>query len=485
MKILKYIAITLCVILTSTVVSCEKSGDVNTPGGSGSNGANNGSDPTSYTLTTQEQVNNLGSKKQLTSLTIDGSDITSLASLDVQTVNTLIIRNTSIQDLVLPTPTSVLNKFLIESNPYLEKISDLGLTFSSGDIIIENNPVLVDISGFLGLKRHSGKFTVKGNASLGEDKSGESKEYGFNVIKELITNGILSASNVILADNHPNAVTDPTLIGQGSNTSGYYSYTITSDLDALNFEPKGKIIQDLTITGPLVTDEGLGLIAEKIETVNGDVVIDGASIKVTEHLFSYIECLGSITLKNILTYDTANGNNFFNTNGFKDYTEIKGDLILDNVPYLSHWGAGNGFAQIKTIKGDLFVRNCGMQQLAFLSLERVEGNVTFDNNCIEMYYGFWWNLATRLTHIGGNFTLTNNDHVNGLGGYELMEYIGGNVLIKGNGPAVGGIPMESIPGQVGMQLVQSWIDNGVIQPGKTVECYLAGDDTKVTFTPKN
>jgi hypothetical protein len=122
-----------------------------------------------------------------------------------------------------------------------------------------------------------------------------------------------------------------------------------------------------------------------------------------------------------------------------------------------------------------------MQQLAFQSLERVEGNVTFDNNCLETYQGFFWNLATNLTHIGGNLTITNNDHVNGLGGYENLKYIGGNVLIKGNGTAAGGIPEETMPNQVGMQLVRDWIKNGVVQSGKSVECYYAGEDTPVTF----
>lgn len=490
MKIFRYIAISLCVILS--LGACKKDNV-----GTGVNGSNSGSNSgggsssssTNVTLTTQEQVNKLGTKKQLTSLTIDGSGITDLSGLNVQTISTLTIKNTGVVDLKLSTPTSVLKKLVIENNPSLTAISEMGLTFSSGDIVIKNNTALTDISGFLGLKRHSGKFAVEGNTALGEDKSGEADTYGFNVIKKLLSDGILTASKVTLTNNHPAAVTDPTLIGQGSNTSGYYSYEITSDEAALNFEPKGKTIQDLTIKGPQVTDEGLGLIAEMIEVVKGDVVVDGVSIKSTEHLFKYITCEGSITLKNIVTYDeNGEGHKFMNTNGFMDYTEIKGDLILENVPYLVHWGPGSGFAQIKTIGGDLVVRNCGMQQLAFKSLERVEGNVTFDNNCIKMYTGDWWNLATELTHIGGNFTLTNNDHVNGLGGYEKLQYIGGNVLIQGNGTAPeagGGIPMVTVPGmQTGFELVQSWIDNGVVQSGKTVECYMA-DGNPVAFTPKN
>lgn len=484
MKIFRYIAISLCVILSLGACKKDNAGIGVNGSNSGSNsGGGSSSSSTNVTLTTQEQVNKLGTKKQLTSLTIDGSGITDLSGLNVQTISTLTIKNTGIVDLQLSTPTSVLKKLVIENNPSLTAISKMGLTFSSGDIVIKNNTALTDISGFLGLKTHSGKFAVEGNTALGEDKSGEADTYGFNVIKKLLSDGILTASKVTLTNNHPAAVTDPTIIGQGSNTSGYYSYEITSDEAALNFEPKGKTIQNLTIKGPQVTDEGLGLIAEMIDVVKGDVVLDGVSIKSTEHLFQYITCEGSITLKNIETYDEMFGNKFLNTSGFKDYTEIKGDLILENIPYMAPFES-DALTNIKTIGGNLLVRNCGMCQLTFKSLERVGGNVTFDNNCIELYTGFWWNLATNLTYIGGDLTITNNDHVNGLGGYEKLQYIGGNVLIKGNGTAAGGIPEETITTpalQVGMHIVRDWIANGVVQPGKTVECYYAGEDTPVTF----
>ena len=84
-----------------------------------------------------------------------------------------------------------------------------------------------------------------------------------------------------------------------------------------------------------------------------------------------------------------------------------------------------------------------MQQMAFASLNKVGGALTLADNCIELYTGFFWNLATDLRHVGGSLTLTDNDHQNGLGGFEKVEYIGGDITITGNGTAPGasgGIP---------------------------------------------
>lgn len=227
----------------------------------------------------------------------------------------------------------------------------------------------------------------------------------------------------------------------------------------------------------------MAALASKIEVVQGTLTIDGAAIKTTETFFGKVDCRGGIVLRNIVTYDEAGGNRFFNINGFKDITCIHGDFILENIPYLTHWGAGNGFAQITDVEGDMTVRDCGMQQMAFASLTRVGGTLTIDHNCIELYTGFFWNLATRLEEIGGSFVLTGNDHVNGLGGFEKIRSIGGDVTIAGNGtdPSAGGIPYETCPGQVGFDLVAGWIASGVVRQGAVVDCRYA-DGTPVDFS---
>ena len=125
-----------------------------------------------------------------------------------------------------------------------------------------------------------------------------------------------------------------------------------------------------------------------------------------------------------------------------------------------------------------------MQQMAFASLNKVGGDLTLADNCIELYTGFFWNLATDLRHVGGSLTLTDNDHQNGLGGFEKVEYIGGDITITGNGTAPGasgGIPYASKAGQVGFDLVENWITGGIVQPGATIDCRYA-DGTSVEFS---
>ena len=437
-----------------------------------------------FTLKTQAEVDAFPARPTANSITIEGADITDISSLDVPAVGTLLIRNTGIGTLALPNTTSIATRFEVSGNESLTAVGDLGVKFVIGDIYVEDNPLLTDISGMLGIKKMTGKLYVTGNASLGEDKPDEPDSYGFNVIKYLISNSVLEAENVTLSNNHPLAVTDPSLIGQGGESGGVYSYTIKSDAEAAAFSPGGKEVKNLTVTGPNVSDDGMALLASKISVVQGTLTVDGASLKTTETFFGKVDCQGSIILRNITTYDESGSNKFFNTNGFKNITRIYGDLVLENIPYLIHWGRGSGFAQITEIDGDLTVRSCGMQQMAFASLNKVGGDLTLADNCIELYTGFFWNLATDLRHVGGSLTLTDNDHQNGLGGFEKVEYIGGDITITGNGTAPGasgGIPYASKAGQVGFDLVENWITGGIVQPGATIDCRYA-DGTSVEFS---
>lgn len=436
-----------------------------------------------YTLTTQAEVDAFQPCSEANRILVEGRDITDLSNLEVSAAGTLIIRNTGISNLELPHVYSIATSLEIVENASLVSLGDLALKFSIGDIHIEDNPVLTDISGLMNLKKMTGKLYVTGNSVLGEDKPNEPDTYGFNVIKYLISNSVIDADNITLSNNHPLAVTDPTLIGQGGETGGVYSYTIKSDAEAAAFSPSGKEVKDLTVTGAQVTDDGMALLASKISVVQGTMTIDGASIKTTETFFGKVDCRGSIILRNIETYDESGGNKFFNTNGFKAITGIGGDFILENIPYLIHWGAGNGFAQITRVDGDFVVRNCGMQQMAFASLTEVGGSLILENNCVETYLGFFWNLATNLQHIGGDLTLNGNDHQNGLGGFEKLQSIGGNVTITGCGTdpsAGGGIPYVSTAGQIGFELVQQWIVTGVVRPEAVVDCRYA-DGSPVEF----
>lgn len=252
----------------------------------------------------------------------------------------------------------------------------------------------------------------------------------------------------------------------------YNSYVIASAAEAASFAPSDRVVQNLTILGAEIGDHETGLIAAQIDVVKGDVVIDGATFTTTEHLFPNIVCEGSIVLKNITVYDqnvfATQGTKILNLNGFKNYAEIKGDLIFENIPYMAHWGTGNSLAQIKKVGGDLIVRECCMTNVAFMSLEEVGGDFILDNNSLnlEPTQGAFWNLVPTIIKVGGDFKLTDNAYVNSLAGYEKIESIGGNVLIKGNGTKSGGIPLQGSTALPGFELVQGWITNGIISKDK-------------------
>ena len=231
-----------------------------------------------FTLTTQAEVDAFPARREANRITVTGGDITDLSSLDVSAVGTLVIRNTGIGTLTLPKTFSVATKLEIAENESLVSVGDLALRFVIGDIHIEDNPQLTDISGLMNLKKMTGKLFVTGNSLLGEDKPDQPDTYGFNVIKYLISNSVLDSDNVTLSNNHPLAVTDPSLIGQGGESGGVYSYTIKSDAEAAAFSPSGKEVKDLTVTGPQVTDDGMALLASKIDVVQGTMTIDRKSV---------------------------------------------------------------------------------------------------------------------------------------------------------------------------------------------------------------
>ena len=128
---------------------------------------------------------------------------------------------------------------------------------------------------------------------------------------------------------------------------------------------------------------------------------------------------------------------------------------------------GSALCLIDGVEGDLTVRNCGMQQMAFASLSEVGGDMTLEDNCVETYQGFFWNLATDLRRIGGNLALVGNDHQNGLGGFEALVSVGGDVTVTGNGTLEGGIPVTSTSDKVGLDLLGKLYRENVFAAGAT------------------
>ena len=108
-----------------------------------------------FTLKTQAEVDAFPARPTANSITIEGADITDISSLDVPAVGTLLIRNTGIGTLALPNTTSIATRFEVSGNESLTAVGDLGVKFVIGDIYVEDNPLLTDISGMLGIKKLS------------------------------------------------------------------------------------------------------------------------------------------------------------------------------------------------------------------------------------------------------------------------------------------------------------------------------------------
>ena len=95
-------------------------------------------------------------------LIISGEDITDLSALKFASIGSLIIRNTNVLDLSLPNLTSVQEELRIEGNSKLIKISDLSkLKEINGELVINNNVLLTDISGLLDVQGGAGIYMKK------------------------------------------------------------------------------------------------------------------------------------------------------------------------------------------------------------------------------------------------------------------------------------------------------------------------------------
>lgn len=76
----------------------------------------------------------------------------------------------------------------------------------------------------------------------------------------------------------------------------------------------------------------------------------------------------------------------------------------------------------------------------------------------------WYQTGGGIRHIGGDLIYKNHYKVNGLGGFENVEYIGGDVYILDNGGPDGFVPILSVgASQIGFCIVKKWINNGVLK----------------------
>lgn len=416
-----------------------------------------------YTISKQTDVANFNATGDIYSLTISGTDITDISTLQFKTVKNLVINNTGIAVLNLPHLNSITQSLQIEGNSKLTAISKLdSLKFINGSVTIDNNTLLTDISTLKKLKVFIGKLTISNNSSLGVDiPNAGDYTYGLYPVKYLTENSILNGT-VVLVNNHPKAATDVSLIGN-MNAGSVLNYTINSAADAQNFVAKNDTVNNITIKGMDISDDVFRSLATKFKVVRGTISIQNTSITTTEGFFDVVKCQGGI-----LILDNLSGGGLFNLNGLKAYTSIGGDLIINNCPGAVHWGPGNSLSQITNIVGSVRIIGGQMTNQALWSLKTVGGDFEIRNNNVIDF----WNLSgCALQTIGGNFIYTDNHKVNGLGGLEKITSIGGNVTIGRNGStdvSIGEIPLQSLTGRPGFCLIKGWVQKGVISSTATI-----------------
>jgi len=462
-------------VLGLTLVSCNKEPKEDEPK----------ADANDVELTTQAAVDAFKARKTMNSLTIKGEDITDISAISVTTIETLIIENTGIEELVNDSFTSINKELKISGNSKLKSISNLGLKFCSAEVKVESNPLLDCIKGFQNLKKMSGNLTISGNPSLGADDAAAGDEYGFNVIKKLIDNQVLTVSQITLSNNHPDAVTDASMIGCGS--SGMPSYTVRTvgDLAAITKDE----CQDLTILGPDIDNEVWALFKTTgLKVVHGNLYAEGCNFSMCSNFFyketsgEGIKVEGGITFKNFVAYQENNKSAYINSDNVP--THIGGDLVLEKL-WIHGW-AGAGFNNVTEIDGNFTVKDCYTDNSCFGKLlTKVHGNVTIDGLLPGYNSGTKgpWNLDMGIEEIDGDVEILNNGWMTNLTGWTHLKKIGGKLTIKNNYWA-GFEAQEGLGDWVkekglGWDLVQQWIYDGVVGVDK-VECWNA-DGTKVEF----
>lgn len=244
----------------------------------------------------------------------------------------------------------------------------------------------------------------------------------------------------------------------------YSSYVLNSlaEVEAFNAGPK-EIIQNLTVNDPgcTIPDTPISNLKLRVEKVLGDLTIIGTQMTTTEIIFGETGVTWGVFQPegNIVFKDCPN---LFNLNGFRTWTVIHGDIVFDNCPLLStNWGPGNCLSQVTEVKGSIKLINIPTQMagVTFNSLQKVGGDI-YVENCNGMFWNFGPSMP--LEDIGGSLTIINNLNFNGLGGFENIKHIGGTVTLSGNGAGAGGILNPGTTAQPGFELVQSWIDRGIV-----------------------
>ncbi len=456
--------------------------------------------PEGITLTNQDQVdcfqyNYPGCDQIAGSLTISGSDITSLAGLsnvtsigghlDIKFNNSLtnlaglqnlqyiggnvtISDNPSLVNLIgLSGLPEIVRNFVIRNNPFLASLGGpTSLTLIGQAFEIAHNPQLFSLSGLETLQSIGGRMTIEYNDSLASLSGLD------NVIPGSIT-GLTIRYNYLLSECDVECICS-CITQNGASLSIYgnaqgcrdhieiaHSCGATlpcnmmpptfSDQYMIDIFPEvfpGCIHcpSHLTISGPDISSLA-GL--HQFRTIGGRLVIQNNSILTSLAGLDQLESIGGyLTIKNNYLLSSLEG--------MEHLQAINGRLeITDNHSLLNL----TGLTGIKTVNNELYIRN----NHALLNLEGLENlshingslNV-ISNNTLSGLHGL-----SSLDSISGSLSIQSNDSLTNLSGLEALEEINGTLQIYGNNALIdlaGMNGLSSIGGHLEIQWNNSLIN---------------------------
>ena len=275
------------------------------------------------------------------------------------------------------------------------------------------------------------------------------------------------------------------MLGSPSNVFSQESFVIDGDNELKAFKAtyaeKHMTVQDFTLKNisQEVADAELHNINSCVSTVKGTAMWDNVGYTTTENFFNNINCAGSIVVKNC--------NNLGNPNGFKDYTVINGDFIIENCPNMPT-GFGDGwenaaFCFITKVTGDFRLINVGrISHNSIKSLKEVGGDFEI-SGCNTMFWDF--RSGIPLETVGGDFILNNNAVFENLKGLEGIKSIGGNISIVDNATILGAYTPNWEDGSFsiakGFCLLATWKQNNVFPANAKVTLRQGGNDRYVNI----
>ena len=274
----------------------------------------------------------------------------------------------------------------------------------------------------------------------------------------------LSGGTRSVYNANTNTVACPTGKNQEQMINQLWNNYVLDGIAQVNaFSPSSTIIGNLTIRGSDVTDHAVSFIKTKISEIRGTLTIENTALVSTENFIESVACKGSIILRN--------NPEMFNSNGFKGYTRINGDLVIENCPKMAYWTYGSSFSNITRIEGNLRIDpateisdgGMGLGSLYFVGGDFEINGDRINNKGYIWNLDSWYQLGGGIAHIGGDLIYKNHYRVNGLSGFQNLDYIGGDIHILDNGGPDGTIPLNSAPGQLGFCFIKTLLNNGVLK----------------------